>query len=312
MQWMPKRLRQERVARRWSEVIQTDAFSSSVYWLAVPEVQAHFQKRAVNGQPYPTWIDYVLAEYVKDPLPVERILSLGCGSGSLERDLARRGVFQRCDAYDIAPGAIELAKSAAAAENMAHIHYQAADITNYPFPDACYDLAWFNGSLHHIEELDATLSSVRRALKPDGLLILNEYVGPDRFDFTDRQKGVMRACFELIPPHLRRNFDAINPNEFQLSVSIPDPVAVSAADPSEAVRSSAILGALDQHFEVLACNDAGGTILQFLLSGIAGNFRSDDPQSIAVLNMLFAIEDTLIDVGDLSSDFVIVVAKRRG
>ena len=66
-----------------------------------------------------------------------------------------------------------------------------------------------------------------------------------------------------------------------------------------------------RHFDVIACNPAGGTVLQFLLHGIAGNFRASDPDSIKVLDLLLQLEDTLIDVGDLESDFLVLVARRR-
>jgi hypothetical protein len=62
---------------------------------------------------------------------------------------------------------------------------------------------------------------------------------------------------------------------------------------------------------VVECNPAGGTLLHFLLHGIAGNFRPEDPESMAVLDMLIRIERTLIDVGDLPSDFVLLAARRR-
>jgi hypothetical protein len=62
---------------------------------------------------------------------------------------------------------------------------------------------------------------------------------------------------------------------------------------------------------VVARHNAGGTILQFLLQGISGNFRTDDPGSLIVLDMLFRIEDALIAAGDLGSDLALVVARPR-
>ena len=62
---------------------------------------------------------------------------------------------------------------------------------------------------------------------------------------------------------------------------------------------------------MVARHDAGGTILQFLLQAISGNFRTDDPGSLVVLDMLFRIEGALIAAGDLGSDFTLVVARPR-
>ncbi len=94
------------VARRWGELTSaSDAFSSEVYWLAVPEVYRRHQFR-MTGSRDGNWVEFVVREYLPHPLPVERILSLGCGDGSLERALAALGTFRQCDAWDLSPGAI--------------------------------------------------------------------------------------------------------------------------------------------------------------------------------------------------------------
>ena len=91
----------------------------------------------------------------------------------------------------------------------------------------------------------------------------------------------------------------------------PDLAEVARAYSSESVRSQDILPVLSRYFEIVALNKCGGTLLQFLLSGIAGNFQEDDPSSMKVLEMLFTIEDALIDFGTLDSDFVVVAARPK-
>ena len=188
--------------------------------------------------------------------------------------------------------------------------YDVADLNALNLPPRAYDAVWFNSSLHHVRELEAACDQVAAALKPNGFVFINEYVGADRFDFSNRQKEAIRAAFALVPDRYRRSFVAdgatVQPAPF-----IPDPREVEAVDPSEAVRSSEILKVVEERFDIVARHDAGGTLLQFMLQGIAGNFRSDDPGSLAVLEMLFRIEDTLIDGGDLGSDFVLVVARSK-
>ena len=44
---------------------------------------------------------------------------------------------------------------------------------------------------------------------------------------------------------------------------------------------------------------------------VRGNFRQEDPDSMRILQMLFDIEDGLIESGVLKSDFVVVAAKPR-
>jgi 2-polyprenyl-3-methyl-5-hydroxy-6-metoxy-1,4-benzoquinol methylase len=301
----------QRVADRWSAMPYSGDFSAEVYWLAVPEVERHFQRRACAGRTDIRWHDYCLEEFLAGRTPVERMLSIGCGIGKLERALAARGAFQSCEAFDVAPGAIDGARREADEAGFRNIDYQVRDLQAIALPESRYDAVWCSGSLHHIEDLESAARNIAASLKPGGFFFLNEYVGPNRFDFSPRQKEAMHAAFALIPPELRDCFFPGRRGERQEAPHIPRVEDVIAADPSEAIRSSEIVPALRREFEIVAMNEAGGTLLQFLLSGIAGNFRADNPKSMKVLDMLMGIEEALIDSGDLQSDFVILVARPK-
>jgi SAM-dependent methyltransferase len=298
------------VTRRWNEHTSgTAELSDQVYWLAIPEVMRRHQRNLTGGR-FEGWVDAVVFDYFAGRMPVERVLSLGCGDGALERDLARLNFFNSCDARDLSPVAIEKARTSAAEAGLVdRIHYDTVDLNAATFPVAEYDSIWFNGSLHHIVALEHVLDQCHRALKPGGYLIVNEYVGPNRFDFTARQKQAMEASWQLIPERLKRSCIPGHSGSIQLHAPLPDPAEVAAVDPSEAVRSADIVPELRSRFEICCERKAGGTILQFLLAGIAGNFRTADPESIRILEMLFEIEDSLIEVGDLDSDFMLFVAR---
>ena len=299
-----------RVAEHWSvNHSATDAFSPQVYWLAVPEVWRRFQQRATQGKA-PDWISYCVQHFLGEQTPVERICSLGCGAGELERHLAQLNAFQRCDAFDLAPGALEIARREADNASLQGIHYEVADLNALNLPESTYDAIWFNSSLHHVRELEATCDTVAAALKPGGFLFVNEYVGANRFDFSARQLEAIGAAFALLPERYRTSYLGGTAPVLTRPL-IPNPRDVEATDPSESVRSSEIPRVIAERFNVLVHNKAGGTLLQYLLHGIAGNFRSDDPDSLIVLDMLFRIEDALIDTGDLPSDFDLIVARRR-
>lgn len=301
-----------RVAERWSDISGTsDEFSANVYWLAVPAVMARHQRRACAGGNFPSWVEYCLGSF---PLPQDhdrRMLSIGCGFGDLERHLMRLQACTTCDAIDIAPAAIESAIAAAADEGLAGIHYRCVDIEKQALDESVYDAVWFNGSLHHIQALEVVLERVLHSLKPGGMVFINEYVGANHFGFPPAQCEAISHSFHLIPQRYRRSFIPASFGQLATQPPIPDPVEVKLADPSEAVRSCEIAPMIASMFDILAMNACGGTILQFLLSGIAGNFREEDPSSMLVLKMLFGIEDALIDTGTIGSDFVVIAARKR-
>ena len=303
---------EELVVQRWSEHgSDGESFSRNIYWGAIPEVQERLRQKLAHDQN--DWVTYCVKTYIGDRAPVETMVSLGCGQGSLERQLASLNAFRRCDAFDITPDAITQARRLANEAGFSNIDYHVANIEDLELGAELYDAAWFAHSLHHVNDLEKVVELVANALKTDGLLFFNEYVGPSRFAFVPRQKEALSNAFGLIPKDYRRSFIAGYPEEFLQSPQIPDPKEVAKVDPSEAIRSEEILDVVRRYFEIVEKRDLGGTLLQFLLSGIAGNFREDDPRSLRILEMLFTIEDALMEVGDLESDFVVVVARpKRG
>ncbi len=267
-------------ADHWSENLAgSDAFSPQVYWLAVPAVQRRHQRRATANSVYPTWVQYCIGNFLKSTVsvPADRMLSIGCGSGALERDLFRLNAFNHCDAIDIAPAAIEAAIRDAAAIGASNIHYNVTDVETHSLPRSHYDAIWFNGSLHHIGALEKVCEQVRDSLKPGGWLFFNEYVGANHFDFGPEQKAAISHSFALIPERFRRSFVHGSVGQVQQCVPLPDPVEVVRVDPSEAVRSQDILQVVDRYFDIKACNSSGGSLLQFALHGIAGNFTEGNP-----------------------------------
>lgn len=294
------------VAERWSALVGSDAFSPEVYWLAIPKIRERHIRRMTNGGH--DWIEFVCSNFF--PQPAERMLNIGCGNGQLERRLASRGVFEHCDAFDLSPDLVERARRNAG-EHAGKLHYRVDDANTMKLPPGTYDAVWFNSALHHVEALEHACQEVNRSLREDGLVIVNEYVGPSRFAFSERQKEAMRGAWNLIPRRLRRSFAPNRYGRTQEQVAIPDPEQVALQDPSEAVRSAEIVQILENHFDLIHRGNAGGTILHFLLCHIAGNFRPNDTESMRILDMLMNIEDTLVDAGDLGSDFALLIGRRR-
>ncbi len=294
----------------WSRKLQSPDFTPERFWGHVPEVERRFLRRVSPDHPVASWAEACVREYLAGRTPVERMLSVGCGTGELERTLARLNAFRECDAWDVAAGGIETARRLAREEGFDNIHYEVRDVTVGDLPPERYDAVWFESALHHIEPLERVCEQVARTLKPDGFLFLNEYVGPSAFAFSPRQKELIRAAFALIPARFRRSFQAGGPAQLR-SAPIPTPAEVRAEDPTEAVRSADILAVVRDYFDVVSQRETGGTLLQFLLHGIAGNFHEGDPESLRVLRTLMEVEDTLLAAGEIRSDFMVLAARPR-
>ncbi len=300
-------VKRARTAQAWSIPPEQRAQEQGLFWMTHPLVVRRLNEKA-SGMPGRDGMGHLRAhlEAMGWCLPLARVASLGCGFGALERGLASQGWAQRVDGYDLAEAALEAARRDAAAAGLAGIHYHRCDLEHEDLPEGVFDLVIGSHSVHHIDNLDGLFDRVRRALRTGGVFYLQEFVGPDRFQWTDAQLDAINEFLPTLPKRLR-----LTPSGYDLScVKRPTIAAVMAVDPSEAVRSSDILPALARHFEILDRRDLGGALLQTGLSGIAQNFDPASVEDAAHLQRLFALEDRLMAQGVIGSDFVNVIAVR--
>jgi SAM-dependent methyltransferase len=94
------------------------------------------------------------------------VLELGCHRGALTALLAGRPGTQTLVAADLSPACATLAAGQAGG-----VPSLAADEEALPFAPASFDLIASNLSLHWVNDLPGALIQMRRALKPDGLLL---------------------------------------------------------------------------------------------------------------------------------------------
>jgi 2-polyprenyl-3-methyl-5-hydroxy-6-metoxy-1,4-benzoquinol methylase len=128
------------------------------------------------------------------------------------------------------------------------------------------------------------------------------------------QRGVEKLQDgDLVPAiwrRLRREFASrLGGAPSKAEASLPTARSVQRVDPSEAVRSADIMPLLRRYFTVVEFKPLGGSILQFLLADIAGNFQDEVGEQL--LHALFMTEDALMASGDLASDFAYIVATPR-
>ncbi|HEX9985770.1 MAG TPA: class I SAM-dependent methyltransferase [Thermoanaerobaculia bacterium] len=273
-------------------------------WTASITVQVHHNERA-TGDPARSWLSAWAPRYfVGNDL---RVLVLGCGEGWLERSLAELPYIARIDACDFAAEAVERAR--AAAKDIPKIHYSVADLNTAVLEPGAYDVVLAHAVLHHIENLEHAFAQIERAMRPDATLILNEYVGPNRFQYSDDVLQLINELLVCLPETLRHG---LIEDRLYTRRDRPTVEQMLASDPTEAVRAEELIPFIAQRFEVLDRRDLGGTILQHLLYDLAQNFRFDDPHERAYIELLCTIEAMLVDTGRIPSDFVLMAARKKG
>jgi SAM-dependent methyltransferase len=297
----------DRVAGFWADraVERGDQLAPSGVWTSHPVVRAAINRR-IGGRGDREWLAWAKDTFF--PQLAARALSLGCGGGQVEREAMALGLCRAIEGVDISSGALDLARRLAAEARVDGITYRVADLSHIELPAAAYDLVIAKQSLHHVERLEHLLDETHKALVPGGRFLVNEYVGPPRFQWTELQLEIMNQLLPLLPERLRW---VSSVGAARQQVERPPLEQMIAIDPSEAVRSAEILPLIEERFTVDVRRDFGGTLLNPMLEGIIANFRRDSEEDTALLRLLISIEEILTQHGVISSDFTVLVARPR-
>jgi hypothetical protein len=168
-------------AEHWGEDAREKAEGEEwqgLYWQSYVLTAQHINE-AISGDPAVGWLPFTKQRFF--PRPAELALSLGCGYGIVERVGIEHEIADRFEGYDIAPEAVEVARSEAEKAGIGdRIDYAAADV-------------------RYLVELSQILE---RGLESAGRLSwaqaefasLEQRVWPER-EFDEQGYTVARGCF---------------------------------------------------------------------------------------------------------------------
>ncbi|MBW3126934.1 class I SAM-dependent methyltransferase [Hymenobacter profundi] len=258
-------------------------------WWIVPAVRARWNQR-ITGDPTFPYEPYVVAKYLRNRTGLS-LCSLGSGSCSHELAFARHATFSQVECVDIARALLDQAKIQAQREGLHNMHFVVRDINRQHWPQNTYDVVLFHSALHHFQHVDDVLDNVWHALRPGGLVVLYDYVGPNRLQWSAAQLFAANELLATLPASYRRRYRS---QRLKTRISGPGLLRMLVSDPSEAVESEQIRGAVKQRFTLLEETEVGGNLLALVLKDIAHHFLANTPQTHQLLATLFAAEDVFL------------------
>lgn len=273
-------------ARFWGSVAAGDPL---ITWLHEPTVR-RYVNACVSGDP-DVWPLDALAPMLGTHAAG---VSFGCGDGTLERWLRRRDICRTMTALDISERSLDVARQRAREEGIDEILYRTGDFNALEIPEGAYGAAFFQQSLHHVENLEGTLEAVARCLTPRGLLYLDEYVGPSRSEWNRALLEDADAVYRALPRSVRRRRRLALPVDRR-------------GDPSEAIRSSEILAEVASRFDIEVRRDYGGTFLSVIYPHLDFS-GTNDPERAAILESIVAAERSAIARG-APAYYTVIVAR---
>jgi SAM-dependent methyltransferase len=275
-------------------------------WTSIPLIQERL-RTIVTGSPSKNIPAYVRERYGAEDARWHA-LSPGCGTGRKELAWVAAGGIALLEGYDISKRRIaEAGRLAASAGMSSSTRFTAADVRSMKLPAASFDLVILDDALHHIAPLAPFLRDVHAWLRPSGILMVNEYVGPSRFQWTDHQIHLANQLLDSMPARLKVRPDGTpRPPAYR-----PGTLAMRMYDPSEAVDSASILPQLHAQFEIMEEKPCGGALLHLVFKDIAHHFLHPDDDALAVLHRCIDTEEEEMKAGRIGSDFAFVIARPR-
>ncbi len=279
-------------------------------WLHLEQVSATINRR-VSGDSTLKPLGWFFQQISREQAtPVARVMVIGCGTAEIELDVVRNGRALEAVGIDLSSRALARAAKAVATEGLAGVHHHQADMNALPigkpdFEPGSYDAILGMFAIHHCENLEGLYAAVSRLLKPGGWFCLDEYIGPSRFQYPDPQIALVNGFLAALPDRLVMTRAGILKRSFVR----PTPEQVSRVDPTEAIRSHDIVPLLARQFNIMSFRGYGGNLLQLVLADIAQHFQNDPD---GALTRLIALEEQMLAEGQLTDDFAVIVARKRG
>jgi SAM-dependent methyltransferase len=247
--------------------------SHGVSWWSSPTCQAYYN-RAVCGEPVtaPSEGCRVVLRKALKGRKLDRGVSVGCGAGLKEIYILQEELVQSFDLWEIAPNLADEGRQNAAAAGVAdRITYHLGDAFAET-AEATYDLVNWDHSLHHMSDVDAALAWSVKVLKPGGFILINDYIGPNRLQFTRNEVERANAFLaqSAIDHRLGRS-------------SLFTKLRQWYRDPSEAPQSELIAEAVKRRLPGAELTPIGGTLLNMLGGTVVPFAKNDDAPVVTAL-----------------------------
>ncbi len=269
-------------------------------WWQCREVYAHIGRK-ING----SFIDFI--GHQVGHRKFDRGVSVGCGTGTKEFRVLETDIVEHFDLFELSRERIAAGERQAAAkglERRASFHH--ADAFASGIPDGSYDLVHWNNSLHHMLDVREALAWSRRVLAPGGVFVMDDFVGPSRFQWSPLNLELASSFRAQLPQRLlrRASGEGFMPRQIKRK-TIQQMIDL---DPSEAADSERILPSLKEVFPAVKVVLTGGAIYHLAMAGIYANLDLTSDEDGRILGFALLLDDAAIHAGE--SHYAVAVAFR--
>jgi ubiquinone/menaquinone biosynthesis C-methylase UbiE len=282
---------------RTKSAFNESAIASSNWWI-IPEVKQRWNEK-ISGNKEVGYEQFMMDNYFKAQQNL-RLISIGSGSCSHEIELASYANFKDVVCVDLSANRMKEAEEKALQLGRNNMKFLCTNFLTSQLEEENFDIVLFHSSLHHFDNIDQLLQTrIKDLLKPNGKLVINEFVGATRLQFKKEQVNAINEALNLIPSAYKTRFKS---NAVKTKFYVSGKWRMILADPSECIDSASIMPSIHQHFDTVVEKPYGGNILMHALKDISHHFVELDETKSQVLSDVFKFEDEYLE--SHASDFV--------
>jgi SAM-dependent methyltransferase len=271
------------------------------YWWNIQTIRELVLKR-ITGSPDLSWFT---KKILARKTPFGRVLTFGDGHGMAAEAFQRKKDTSEVISINLSAG--EGKRFQETMESVAMdkpYRFVQANANTYEYEQlGMFDTIIDVGAFHHFEKFETLFPRINQVLKKDGLLYIDEFVGPSKYFFKNEIVEIINECLQTLPKSLIADRRLVKQADFiDLWKRCPDP--------SECVRSGDLDKALRDNFQLLECDDVGGTLLQpFFLTSYLSPCRlvianwHHTPEGKESAAKLVQLEEELLKNGKISADY---------
>lgn len=292
----------EAVAAKWDRYLEAAKVGKGTgsilrqHWAHHPMVQASIN--SVGGGPLEHW----LAEQL--PPDCRTVLSIGAGTARIELSMLASRKFERLVTIDVSPESVANSQEFAEELGMSdRVELLVGEFNGDLLQSLASDLdaVVFLDSLHHLPKVDSVLSEISEHLGGGGVVLGDEYVGPNRFSFEGQGVEIAKYFYKLLDEDVRSPWPEL---------PLPDPSAVAIDDPSEAIDSESILPALRRHFPDHTILPIGGGVAYPLWGGLDHDAIFETEAGGRTVGEILALDHRLTSAGIIEPYFCRFVGRQ--
>lgn len=274
-----------------------------VSWLAIEEISLGAARAFhPSGDPRQV-VDELLVPIARRRPDGLRGLALVCGDMAAERGFfLPRGELRFASVVGVDLSPESLARAASFTSEFP-FEPRVADANELRLEPGSLDLAVGMHGIHHIRELAPAFDELARALTPDGVLFMYEWIGPEFLQIPARNALVARLLLLTFPRRERRTHQGRHKGLF---LQLPP----SAFDPSEACASSLLEPEFMARFDVVRAVHFGALSYP-MFEGNAPNIDMTDPTTARRVHRVLRIERWLTDRRVVQPLFLMAVGRPK-